>query len=62
MDNFVLQEGAGGNASTVGGGGGGVVVVNAGQRPEGGPNDGQGFGAGGAGGEGLPGCVLIEII
>lgn len=62
MDNFVLKEGAGGNVSTVGGGGGGVVVVNAGQRPEGGgPYDGQGFGAGGAGGEGLPGCVLIEI-
>ena len=71
LDHFVLSPSDGGEPisgpQSFGGGGGGILVDNFGPKTNFGPmatkNNGKGYGggAGGLGGYGLPGMVLIEV-
>ena len=62
-ERFSLIPGEGGvGANNIYGGGGGGVVVNGRKPDSGNTHAGEGFGAGaGNSGNGLPGCVLIEL-
>ena len=62
LTRFVLTPGKPGLHNSHLGGGGGGILVNGVKPSGGGVHDGEGFGGGGNnGGNGLPGCILLEV-